>query len=236
MNNFQAGSIVKSGKVSIYVLGFETVMEPKRVFDPVKGTETIDGEEAVDYIHYSPAHTRDKTRIRKRIKDLQNLMRLEEGDEDPARLAAHNRWKAIKPLYDGWKGNFETPANGTPLNAWTAIPATYIPKIHAAGFRTVESLADASDSLLGQIGGVPDPRDLRVKAQAFVNAKATNVAVAQIELATSENKLLRDQIDEQGRQIAQLMAALSERMKAEDERAPRKPGRHPKAEVLEEAA
>lgn len=133
------------------------------------------------------------------VSSLGKLQPLEPGDDNMAVMMAHARWNSIKPQYDAWKQGREAPIDGTPLAAWPGISSEQAEFLRNMGIRTVEEIAEASDSIITRIP-FPGARELRSSAQAFLKA-ADKTKVAS-ELTDLKEKLAeRDEQLEDLRQI-----------------------------------
>lgn len=119
---------------------------------------------------------------------------------------------------------------GTPLAEWPLISRTVAEELKYLGFRTVESIAEASDSQLESIGmkAGMQPHTFRERAKRYlaqasqdaaVNADATRVAEAEKRAAEAEAAI---------QELREQMAQLRQQAPAKA-----KPGRKPK--VTEEA-
>jgi hypothetical protein len=126
-----------------------------------------------------------------------------------------------------FQANRENPETGTPLSDWPLITASQAEMLKAQKFRTVESIANASDLQLQSIGMIAGmaPKAFQERARAFLAAASGTADVQRMaqELAERDEKLAA-----QAAQLAQIqeqMAALMAERK--------KPG--PKPKVKEEA-
>lgn len=109
--------------------------------------------------------------------------------------------------YKAWKEGQTLPEQGTPIKGWQLIGPAAQETIIAAGFRTVEDLAQADESSLVKIG--TGAMSLRLKAQGWLEAAEKNGKsverinelaqkladlTALTEKLLNENKALRAQI------------------------------------------
>ena len=129
---------------------------------------------------------------------------------------------------------------GTPLAEWPVLTRSQAEEFRAIKFFTVESIANASDANinnLGMIGGM-SPYTLREKARAFLKA-ATDAALPQHQ---AEELAKRDaEIEMLKEQMTQLAATVNAKQQAAPAPAPelpkrRGPGRPTKAELAERKA
>jgi hypothetical protein len=128
--------------------------------------------------------------------------------------------KFFEESYAEWKKGNELPREGTPIATWPMAHNEARKRIRAAGYQTVEDLAQIPDSGITEIG--LDGRYWRDTARAWVNESQTKGANAK-ELADvkAENERLRGELDRQ----RERHAALERRLEAlEDEKreAPRR--------------
>lgn len=84
---------------------------------------------------------------------------------------------------------------GTPLQEWSPMPRSLVEELRYFGFRTVEHVAEAQDSVLGKMPGL---REWQKRAQIFLAASKESAGQSQF-LATetrlqSEIDSLRDQL------------------------------------------
>lgn len=84
-------------------------------------------------------------------------------------------WVAIKGQYEAWKRGQETPVDGTPLAAWSALTPEQATVFRTAGFASVEDIAGMTDALLPKVR-IPDVRRIRDMAKAFTAHRVGNAA------------------------------------------------------------
>jgi len=113
---------------------------------------------------------------------------------------------------------------GTPIAEWALISRTIAEELKYLGFKTVESIAGASDSQLQSLGmrAGMQPHAFRERAQRYLsqaNREATSNADA------AEKQALRDENEAAMRAIAELREQMAT-LQAAPERA--KPGRKPR--------
>lgn len=109
-------------------------------------------------------------------------------------------WERIEPAYERWLKGQETPVDGTPLEAWPGLTKGQVDHMRLLHIRSVEDLAQCTDSALEKIG--MGARTLRDRARTYVQAKAGS---AQIEAALAK----RDEENEQLRaEVAELRALV----------------------------
>jgi hypothetical protein len=116
-----------------------------------------------------------------------------------------------------------TSETGTPLTAWPLISAAKAEELRALNFKTVESIAHASDGQLQSLGMVAGmaPHEFRARAQRYLQAaKEESFSNEQAEKAKKleeENQAMRAEMSE----LKALMAELLQNQK-------KKPGPKPK--------
>lgn len=173
-------------------LAFWTEYEP----DPANPGEM----RAVDFVkwgrrgdlHYS-ANVEKITRLQRPMKML----------DDHGRAVPNPVWEAIKDAYMAWKQGQETPANGTPLEAWPALNSAQVKVLREQHYRSVEDVAAMTDAEIPRIR-LPGVRQLRDMARAYVEAKKGQ---AHIEKALAERDA---EIADLRNTIAELTAALKQ--------------------------
>jgi len=129
-------------------------------------------------------------------------------------------WQVIKPSYERWKANQESPIDGTPLAAWPGATPQLVKALTPANIRSVEDLAQMEDSAISKLA-IQNLRRLRQDARAFLEAQKSTAQVSgEVVKLRNENEALKARVDE----LIKAVEAL-----ADDE--PEKPrrGRPPKA-------
>lgn len=132
--------------------------------------------------------------------------------------------------YEEWKKGNELPRSGTPIQTWQMLSGQQRARCKAAGYTTVEDLAECPDSTLSELG--LDGRHMRDTARAWIS-EAKAVGTTARELADARSVIERQQatIDSLKARLDSLEAA------AEAEDAPRRgPGRPRKIISEAEAA
>lgn len=118
------------------------------------------------------------------------------------------------------------PVIGTPIGEWALINRAQAEQLRALGFRSVDSIASASDSQLQSIGMIAgmQPFAFRERAQRYLtsahneaqaNAEAERAAAAEARAEATERAL---------QELREQMAAMQQPERA-------KPGRKPRQEV-----
>lgn len=130
--------------------------------------------------------------------DREALVWLTELKNKAAKGEVPAAWfEGFKASYDSWKKGEELPATGTAIRDWPPLSPSARKDILAAGIRTVEDLAELSDSDLTSIG--TGALAYKQKAQAWLKASAETGKVAE-QIAT-----LTQQIAELTALTAQLL-------------------------------
>lgn len=91
----------------------------------------------------------------------------------------HPVWDVLKPYYEAWKSGQDMPTVGTPLHVWSALPSHIAEVFKVNQMRTVEDIAEATDSQLARIP-LPGARNFKDHAKRFLEAKDTARAEAAI--------------------------------------------------------
>lgn len=153
------------------------------------------GFKGVDMVEYCAVGKANMATTVATVASLGKLLPLEPGDENMAIMMAHARWNSIKPQYDAWKEGRETPIDGTALAAWPGISSDQAEFLRNMGIRTVEEIADASDSIITKIP-FPGARELRSSAQAFLKSADKTKVASEITNLTEQNRALTEQLEE----------------------------------------
>jgi hypothetical protein len=120
-------------------------------------------------------------------------------------------WSYIEPFYKAWKANEAAPVNGTPLAAWPGATPAMIKILGNVNIKTVEDFCLMEDSAISKLA-MPGLRDKQRICRQFLESMR-NIAPQAAKLAKmeEENELLRLRLDEQAKQIEQLVAATEKR-------------------------
>lgn len=157
------------------------------------------------------------------ISVFQRLRPIADPVNDQAAVMMHDMWNAVRPAYEAYKSGQEVPDNGTPLGAWSGITPEQANVLRASGFRTVEDIAQATDSTIGRIQ-LPGARGLVEQAKAFIAASDKSKVAAELAAKDEKIRQMEDVQNEMKAMIEQLMADKPRR------------GRPPKAETEVDAA
>ena len=157
---------------------------------------------------------------------------------DPDNIAgqmALQRWNVIKPAYEAWKQGQALPEHGTPLAAWPGITPEQADVFRQTGLRSVEEIAEATDSLLQRVQ-LPGTRDIRDNAKRFLDAKDQSKIADAIAAKDEQINSLQDQLEELRQMIIAREADPSDDLEADGSAAPRRRGRPPKVTPEQSAA
>lgn len=124
--------------------------------------------------------------------DKLNIVEREIREDDKERFA--DRYAKFKA------GQSEEAAEGFPLQNWPLVDRAVVEELRYMGFRTVEQVAGASSGIIGKYPGFTQ-----------IQARAKNWLEAQQSAAPMEK--LQNQLDEQSKQVAALMAQIAEMSK-----------------------
>jgi hypothetical protein len=107
--------------------------------------------------------------------------------------------------YKAWKAGDEEQLVGTPLAKWPGITRSQVEELRYFHVRTVEQLADVSDSNAQSMGPI---LKLRQRARDFLEASKGTAPLeavrAQLQAKESENDALKKQLDQVQERLSQL--------------------------------
>ena len=158
------------------------------------------------------------------VKSLARVRPIVDNSEDVAARYANERWDRVKPLYEAWKTNAETPVNGTPFAAWPGLTPEQAEILKSAGYRSVEEIAEASDVTINSVK-LPGIREIQANAKRFIASRDQAKVAAELAKKDDEITALKDRLDE--------MAGMFATMKLEQENKPKR-GRPPKSDAQPE--
>jgi len=141
---------------------------------------------------------------------------------DQAAVMMHEIWSVVEPQYNAWKQGHEIPETGTPIGAWPGVSPEQAQVLRNAGFKSVEELANATDSAINRIQ-LPGARTLAENAKRFIAAQDKATVVNELAAKDAEITSLKDQLEE-------LRQIVLSKMNDDDE-APKRRGRPPKVET-----
>jgi len=125
-------------------------------------------------------------------------------------------WEVIRPAYEAWLRGQEEPTSGTPLSQWAMVGREQVEYLkHELHFRSVEDVANATDSDLERMG--MGARALRDKARAYVTAKQGEAVIAEA-MAGKDAQIasLSRQLSELSDTVKELTANLPKRKQPRD--------------------
>lgn len=146
------------------------------------------------------------------------------GPDDQAAIMSNLIWNTIKQHYEAFKKGSELPDHGTPLAAWNGITPEQAAVLKLNGFRSIEDLADATDSALSRIQ-LPGARGLVEQAKLFL-ASADRSKVA-ADLAAKDAQIAS--MVEQQAELKQIILDMQAELAAKPRR-----GRPQKVETEQE--
>lgn len=110
-----------------------------------------------------------------------------------------------KEIYTAWVEGREPPLEGSPLSEWPMLSKTEVDRLNRSGLRSVEDLAQASDTLLERCG--PTFRTKREAARKFL--ESDDSIRTKLQVVEKENETLKTKLDEQSEQITHLTQRLA---------------------------
>ncbi len=182
-----------------------------------RGGQTI----AEDWVEYCQVGMAQRSTTEECVNRLARVHSEAEAADNPAIKMALERWRIIEPAYKAWKDGQDVPLNGTPLGAWPGLTAEQADVLKMNGLKTVEELANASDSIITHIP-LPNMRALRDMAKLFLASSDRAKTASDLADMQRQNDLLREEQEELRRIILE--------MQAERDAKPRR-GRPPKADA-----
>lgn len=108
--------------------------------------------------------------------------------------------------YASFKERGVRPTEGLPIEEWPQVTRGQAMTLRAMHIHTVEALAEVHDGNVGVLG--QNGRELVAKAKAFVKHASESASTHK---QAAENQQLRDQIELQGQQLAQLAKLLEDK-------------------------
>ncbi len=167
----------------------------------------------IDMVEYGPVGLTHMRTTRDSITRLAKVRPIDPFSEDEAAKIAAFRWALIEPQYRAWKKGQDMPDSGMPLSAWPALAAEQLEIIRGCGLRSVEELADANDATLSAIN-LPNARTLKEQAKLFLSARDRQAVANRVEATETENKALRDQLEEMRQMMLEMQQQRDEEVKA----------------------
>lgn len=178
-----------------------------------------------DWVRYAPLHAVQTVVNEERVDRLRPTEALENDPDRGERIDfIRARWAEIEPAYAAWKETNEIPESGSPLAAWPGVTPEQAQALRASGLRTIEDVATIPDHLMARVH-LPNMRDLRNQAKAFLEARGTQDIASEIAAERAKTEAMREQLDEALRMLNELTAPSGD--------APKR-GRKPKAVEAED--
>lgn len=115
------------------------------------GSAASEDAKLIVYFHWDAVEVPSKTEDGvPTFKDVEFVEIRQPGQKDPlyhgpVKEAHKNRFRS---RYDAWKATRENPVEGLPLSEWPLITKAKVKELEARGIRTVQELANVSDSVL----------------------------------------------------------------------------------------
>ncbi len=150
--------------MAIHILRFWTEYRPDGA-DP-QGNPKL---REIDMVAYAPLGKSSMQTVVEAVSRLAKVQPIDPGNDNPAVLMAHARWKIVKQHYDAWKLGNEVAVDGTPLGAWPALTSEQVQALKTMGLRTVEEIRDASESIVLRFP-FPNAREIQRQAGLFLSA------------------------------------------------------------------
>lgn len=162
--------------------------------------------EPIDWVEYCAPGMAQRLTTPATIRSLSRVIE----DVDPDNLAAamaRDRWATIKVAYDAWKAGQELPVSGTPLAAWPGVSTQQAEVIRTLGLKTVEEVAQASDTVLNKIQ-LPGVREIQANARRFLDGRDGVKAAARMGELEAAMALKDEQLNE----MREIMLDMQRRM------------------------
>ena len=132
--------------------------------------------------------------------DKDNIVVRPVRDQDKQRFP--RQWQAFQ-------NNEEEPMNGTPLTEWAFINRGQVEELKYFGIRTIEDLANSPDSQTQKFMGIAS---LKQKAKMYLEDAKLQAPLNKL---TEENALLKAQMEEMQKEIAELQKPKPRRRKVD---------------------
>lgn len=207
----------------------DPVMEAKRREDADRMPFIAIEEFWIEYEPQPDGSQKPVEKVRWAKKGVQNasttqekIVRLQKYPDNPI-------WQVIEPYYTRWKAGQSAPVDGVPLEAWPGATPHLVKALAPANIRSVEDLARMEDSAISRLA-IPNLRQYQKNARAYLEALKSTSGVA------AENAKLKEIVDHQARELAELKALVTGMVEKEDEEpAPvkRGPGRPRKVQEIQ---
>lgn len=150
------------------------------------------------YIEPVKSDFRSEEEGRDVYNDLEHIRLIVPGSRDEiVRLATDEDRRSYKDEYKRFREDAAAPETGTPLSELPGISASLIKELGYFNIKTVETLANVSES--SRVYSVMGVREWAAKAQAYI-AKSTGNEAAAIKMA-AENEAMKKQLEAMQAQI-----------------------------------
>lgn len=118
--------------------------------------------------------------------------------------------RRFRRIYNDWKEGKSQEATGTPLGEWPVVSASFVEEMKYLGFRTVEDIANASESAKSKVPGLTSISEKAKRYIEFAKDQAPIAASAQeIEDLKSQVSAKDAQLADMSRRMAALEATLA---------------------------
>ena len=133
-------------------------------------------------------------------------------------IATDQHKKRFPSAWDLYSRGMEAITEGTPLDEWNGATRSQAKELQYANIRTVELLAQISDSNIQKLG--PGYQQLRAKARLFIESSKGEAAAT---AAARENERLREEMAIMKEQLEAMKAQLASSGDADEKRGPGRP-------------
>lgn len=158
----------------IYVVKFDRTAD--RAGNPVDWVEISNRDNLGSNGH---AVVTTRHRVKSLRPDMEGFSHLNPATVDAKRRAMNVVWNVVGPAYDAWLAGNEMPTDGTPLASWGGITPDRAAAFAAAGFKSVEEIASASDERIGRVK-LPDARRVALSAKEWLKGRDTATLAAEL--------------------------------------------------------
>lgn len=131
---------------------------------------------------------------------------MERASRDRPKEMPSNWVRGFKEVYAAFKKGEELQVDGYPIKNWPAITPAEAKNCARLGLHAVEDIAHANEEVLRMLG--MGARSLQQKARAFLEARASNGAAAELATLREENKSLKELLQEMQANQATMRAQL----------------------------
>ena len=157
----------------------------------------------VDYVIVMQVGSKD-TFEKEAVEWLDDIARAASAGTYPPEWAKHFREK-----YDAYKAGQEQPEAGFSVKQWPSLTPAQAANLIAVGVRTVEDVAAMNEPTMQRVG--MGARELKAKAQAYLDAREGNKAAEQIAALKAEITNRDTTIESLERRLAALEAGAKKR-------------------------